>query len=242
MKNAAAGLVLLVSGTAVGLISGLILQLVDPRYTWHLILLLAVLFVSLTISAFVTFRYASREIFLENEQLVEIQSKLESAKRQAFDLLHLLSPHPFIIMGEALKDIEESAKEVWVATPDFFWDYDNEEWKRHIKGNIESGARYIYFFPDTQNLRAKALDLQRDVKGRDVHFFPVPEANFSLLQHETVIYDPLSKQPHGVMGDLQYMRYKKPEEAFDIRLDRQVISNFIEVFKKWLDLYKDKEL
>lgn len=237
MKNKVVGLILLLLGTPVVLISGLIFLLVDPRYTWNLTILVALLFVSLTIAAFITFRYASREIFLENEQLFGIQSNFESIRRQALDLLHLLKPHSFIIMGEELKHIEGSAKEVWVATGDFFWDYDNEEWKQHIKANIEKGKRYIYFFPDTQNLRAKARDLQREFSGRNVRFVPVPEENFSLLQHETVIYDPLSENPQGVMVDLQYMRYRRPEETLDIQLDRQVISNFIEVFKKWLDLY-----
>lgn len=54
----------------------------------------------------------------------------------------------FLAPDDVLKEIERKANEIWVMTPDLYYELQEPEWQRLVYENIERGAQYTYFIQE----------------------------------------------------------------------------------------------
>lgn len=115
--------------------------------------------------------------------------------------------------------IEKSAKEVWVVTPDFLWDFDDEQFHRIVVGNItERGCIYKYIYRDNDENRGKRKEMERHYRqaflkqGKDiqlldeqVQFLAVRPDKF-YWACEQIIFNPLTLEERAIMVDVMDVR------------------------------------
>ena len=72
--------------------------------------------------------------------------------------------------------VEKSAKEVWVVTPDFVWDFDDEEFHRIVVSNVvDRRCKYKYIYYQTEENDAKIKEMirfYRKVYKNDLFLLP----------------------------------------------------------------------
>jgi transcriptional regulator with XRE-family HTH domain len=76
-----------------------------------------------------------------------------------------------LLSDDELEQIETRASDIWIATPDFVWDHDDERWRRTIFDNItKRGIRYYYLFrytPYNETKRRNIIgNLQRELSSQ----------------------------------------------------------------------------
>lgn len=115
--------------------------------------------------------------------------------------------------------VEKNAKEVWVITPDFLWDFDDEQFHRIVVKNIvERECKYKYIYRDTRENRDKKDEMERyyrqafikegkDVQKLDeqVQFLSVRTDKFYWAS-EQIIYNPLTLDERAIMVDIMDVR------------------------------------
>ena len=151
---------------------------------------------------------------------------------------------------EDTSDIEKVADEVWVTTPDFYYDKTDEVYKEIVIRNItENSCAYRYIYPNNRANRffvSGRLNFYADtLKGSSdnvIMFLPMPESDFPWMIEQT-IFNPSSKgqkkerailvNPMGAKGD---------SIKFDIELNVEDRRIFKDVFLHYWEEYQEKIL
>lgn len=117
------------------------------------------------------------------------------------------------------RSIEKKAKEVWVVTPDFMWDYNDMEFRNIVINNVTCRQciyKYI-FLATTENLSKKDEMLRCykkifDEMGKDSHnleeqvqYIPVKPDKF-YWSSEQIIFNPFDLNEKAIMVDVMDVR------------------------------------
>src|ERR1700730_4686837 len=148
-----------------------------------------------------------------------------------------------ILTLDQTKEIERSAKQIWIVTNDFFWDVSSGYFDEVVLPNIRKRKTYKYFYPKgARSLEASALIKQRLGDARGVDFVFVDPEVFGTILFEFALFDPTNdKAVRGIVSDVFGTRFSRPEECLDMLLDqKQVLPRFVSLASRWAMQYRDE--
>lgn len=165
-------------------------------------------------------------LILRDDRLVFVHSKLEK-------LIMNTEQHPNIVTYSEVQRCERGAKEVWIITPDFYWDFIDEEISQLVKTYTESNKEKNYTYVYPVSLQHIADAMKHKFSSQPVKFYPIPDSQFMLLHYEIAIYDPndiYSSYHAGFIADIPH--YRDNSKTFHIKLDsKHALPSYINVFK-----------
>lgn len=144
--------------------------------------------------------------------------------------------------------VEESARLVWILTPDFYWDSSDLEFRKLVRTNVtERDVKYFYLFQQTEDSKERIAEMAAEYEGamgdswRDSVFFAgIPSGSF-LWCAEQVLYDPGDPEAErAILVDTMDGRNK--EHKFDVELGRDRRSEFRRHFQSLWALYSSEPL
>jgi len=154
--------------------------------------------VLLVVSSFLVYWLSHTQAVLRKFQ-EEFQTVLKELRGQVQVFTDI---YMFLTPDDALMEIERKANEIWVMTPNLYYEREDPDWRKLIFENVERGAKYVYFIEKDlemefnrhlseiqQFLLAKNKRIAEDqilVKLLDI-----------IVPTEVVFYDPNSGQPKG---------------------------------------------
>ena len=140
---------------------------------------------------------------------------------------------------EEVAETEGKASEIWIITPDFYWDNEDAEYREKVLVNVNAGKNYRYLFP--KHLMHIAEGLKARFKSKKTHFTPVPDDIFNLLHFEIALYDPedpASLYHRGYIIDIPHIR--NLHKSYDVKLDeKHALPNYIRIFKEFIKRYNE---
>ena len=130
------------------------------------------------------------------------------------------------------RGIERSANEVWIVTPDFYWDFDDAEFRDIVTENIiRRGTVYRYIYrsegeTDTKSHemhRVYALLMQKEAKPAGelknrLQFLPVTVLDF-MWPSEQILFNPFQLEERAILVDA--MDVKDKTRKFNIEFGRR---------------------
>jgi uncharacterized protein DUF4062 len=144
--------------------------------------------------------------------------------------------------------LEESARLVWILTPDFYWDYTDVEFARLVRENVtERGVKYFYLYKEDEGAADRIAEMVAeyeqaagDLWKSSVFFAGIPADNFFWCA-EQVLYNPGHPQlERAILVDTMNGRNK--EHKFDVELGRGRRSEFRRHFQRLWSLYSNQPL
>jgi len=140
-----------------------------------------------------------------------------------------------------LISIEKKASEVWIVSPDLYYDTENDEFKNIVKHNLHKKAKYRYIVPATKSVLKHITKYQKDQTiPKDVAkemFLILPPSEFNPFLNELAIYNPNGKEPIGCLS--VWKDCDKDDEL--IRFDPDFTKELIKSFKAlWLKYKREK--
>jgi len=118
------------------------------------------------------------------------------------------------------REIESNAKEVWIITPDFYWDYIDKDFREIVTKNIERGCIYRYIYLNNRDNKDKVNEMLRQYKlmfrdkGIDEkfilernYFLPIPEDDF-VWSSEQILFNPFDLKEDAIMVDIMDVKDK----------------------------------
>lgn len=110
--------------------------------------------------------------------------------------------YAFLIPDEQLMEIERSAGQVWVMTPDLYYESAEPDWRKVVYENIERGVHYIYFIekrlePKFNQFRTE-LEKFLQAKNNTIATGQIEVIFMDMIvPTEIVFYNPNSDKPMG---------------------------------------------
>lgn len=143
--------------------------------------------------------------------------------------------------------MERQASEVWILTPDLYWDFQDEPYRTLVRNNIvDRRARYRYLFMDTQQNRERVADLTSEYAealGKDVpdlvQFASIPaEAFFWCTEH--VLFNPFTSAECGLVVDI--CKERDRSRKYDVEMGRSKRNVFRSQFERLWSRYASSEI
>jgi len=98
-----------------------------------------------------------------------------------------------------IKDVcklEKKSNEIWVVSPDLYYDCKDTAFRQIVKANISGNTKYRYIVPNTEevqnNLERFCKYNKIDEEKLDEMFLLLPESEFGPFMNELAIYNPRS--------------------------------------------------
>ena len=119
------------------------------------------------------------------------------------------------------RNVERDSAEIWIVTPDFYWDFDDSEFRDIVTANvIGRGCKYRYIFKGTESNIERVNEMYR-VYGMllkqnnttDGHldelvkFLPVKPQDF-FWSSEQILFNPFTLKESAIMVDIMDVRDK----------------------------------
>lgn len=143
-----------------------------------------------------------------------------------------IDKNPYLSCSKELVLIEKKAKEIWVITPDFYWDYEDKVYSSIVKDNIKSGKTYWYIFPKDDIIFPKAVDFKNTFDSKvqkNIHLVPV-KYDFLLFINEIVVYDPNEPNSNYHCGFLTNL-VERGKNSIDIKLkEKKTLPGYKNLF------------
>lgn len=144
---------------------------------------------------------------------------------------------------EYTRQVERSAEEVWILTPNFYWDYADPDFRQLVFSNVvERGASYYYLYSATAENKARVEEMIRSYEGSElgddwtsrVHYAGIPPEHFNWCA-EQALYDPgVPGRERGIIVDAMDERDKMNKT--NIELGRSKRADFRRQFTRlWLE-------
>lgn len=146
------------------------------------------------------------------------------------------------------RGIEKNASEVWIITPDFLWDYDDEQFRSIVVRNItERGCNYKYIYRNSSDNIEKRNEMERYYKqafleqkkdiqqlNEQVQFLPVQPDEF-YWACEQIIFNPLASTERAIMVDVMDVRDRTLKFNIEIGRGKRVVfrNQFISYWNKF---------
>jgi hypothetical protein len=145
---------------------------------------------------------------------------------------------------EYTRQVERSAKVVWILTPNFYWDYTDPDFRRLVYENVTiREVTYYYLYCDSrENMRRveEMVSDYRDALGDDswrarVNYAAIPADEFNWCA-EQAMYDPgYGIREHGIVIDIMDERDKLNKT--NIELGREKRADFRRQFTRLWQLH-----
>ena len=134
--------------------------------------------------------------------------------------------------------LEKKADEVWIVSPDLFYDTENDEFRNIVKHNLHKGKKYRYIVPATTSVSKHLTRYQKDQTiprdQVDEMFLILPCSEFNPFLNELAIYNPNSKEPVACLS--VWKDADKDDEI--ISIDKEMTNTLIKKFKGLWKKYK----
>lgn len=119
------------------------------------------------------------------------------------------------------RGIESNAKEVWVITPDFMWDFDDVQFHQIVVMNVvKRECKYKYIYKATEENKKKHAEMMRKYKTEfkymdkdlsvleeQIQFLEVKPNKF-YWSSEQIIFNPFQRNERAIMVDIMDFRDK----------------------------------
>jgi len=136
-----------------------------------------------------------------------------------------------------LISIEKKAKEVWIVSPDLYYDTENDEFKNIVKHNLHRNAKYRYIVPATKSVMKHITKYQKDQTiPKDVAkemFLILPPTEFNPFLNELAIYNPNGKSPIGCLSVWKECDRDDELICFDPKFTKELIKSFKSLWLKY---------
>jgi transcriptional regulator with XRE-family HTH domain len=104
------------------------------------------------------------------------------------------------------EEVEKRASVIWVATPDFFWMYEDTKWRDIVFNNItKRGTKHYFLYKDSDENRPRVKHLTNRLQSKMgdnwrnlAHYVAASTEEFPGWA-EYVLYDPFGEDPHCIM-------------------------------------------
>lgn len=131
--------------------------------------------------------------------------------------------------------IEKSAKEIWIITPDFLWDFDDKEFHAIVMNNvIDRDCKYKYIYKNSENNNLKRNEMLRlykmyfNKKGKNildlnnqVQFLPVNSSDFN-WSTEQILFNPFSVNEMAIAVDIMDVRDRTLKFNIEFGLNKRI--------------------
>jgi hypothetical protein len=134
---------------------------------------------------------------------------------------------------EYTRQVERSAKVVWILTPNFYWDYADSDFRRIVYENVTiREVTYYYLYCDSIENKRRVTEMVSDYHGAlgdeswraRVHYAAIPADEFNWCA-EQAMYDPgCGIREHGIIIDIMDERDKMNKT--NIELGREKRADF----------------
>jgi len=133
--------------------------------------------------------------------------------------------------------LEKKASEVWIVSPDLFYDTENDVFKNIVKHNLHKGKKYRYIVPATSSVSKHITKYQKDQTiPKDISdemFLILPVSEFNPFLNELAIYNPKSKSPVACLSVWKDADTDDEVIQIDKDMTKHLISKFKSIWKKY---------
>ncbi len=179
------------------------------------------------VSSFFVYWYTHTEGVLK-EVRQQTEATLQELRKQVL-IFHDI--YLFLITDDALKEIERKADEVWIMTPNLYYERVDPSWKTVVFENAEREIPYIYFIEKALEgeFNQHMADIQRFLmtKGKTIGDRQIVAKIVDIvIPTEVVFYNPSSDMPEGFVVT--------PVEGAktNMRMDPQVSNRVLALLKQ----------
>jgi len=152
------------------------------------------------------------------------------------------------------RGVESNAKEIWIITPDFYWDFSDVDFRNIVVNNVIRGCVYRYIYLDNETNRRNVGEMLRSYKllfkkkgiGEEFvlkrsYFVAIKEDDF-VWSSEQILFDPFGLNESAIMVDI--MDIKDKSLKYNIAYGRQkrvtFRRQFILIWNKNTEKEEDK--
>jgi len=136
-----------------------------------------------------------------------------------------------------LKSIEKKADEVWIVSPDLYYDTENDEFKNIVKHNLHRKAKYRYIVPATRSVMKHIAKYQKDQTiPKDIAkemFLILPPTEFNPFLNELAIYNPNGKKPVACLSVWKECNEDDELISYDAKFTKELIKSYKALWKKY---------
>jgi hypothetical protein len=153
--------------------------------------------------------------------------------------------------GHRTKEFESNAKELWIITPDFYWDFTDKDFKDIVVKNVKRGCvyRYIYLDNDRNKRRVKEMirsykllfrenGIDEEMVSKTTYFLPIQDADF-VWSCEQILFNPFGLKEAAIMVDIMEGKEKSPK--YNIAYGSEKRLNFRRQFMFFWNKHTVKE-
>jgi hypothetical protein len=152
------------------------------------------------------------------------------------------------------KEIESNAREVWIITPDFYWDFTDPVFRNIVKNNIIKGCVYRYIYLSNEINNGRVEEMLRSYKllfkkhGVDVkyvlkrnYFLPMKEGDF-VWSSEQILFNPFDLKEEAIMVAIMDVKDKSLKFNIAYGLEKRISfrKQFISIWNKYAEKEEDK--
>lgn len=133
--------------------------------------------------------------------------------------------------------LEKKADEVWIVSPDLYYDTENDVFRNIVKHNLHKGVKYRYIVPATTSVSKHIARYQKDQTiPKDLTnemFLILPESEFNPFLNELAIYNPKSKTPVACLSVWKDADSDDEVIAIDKAMTKVLVTKFKGLWKKY---------
>ncbi len=133
--------------------------------------------------------------------------------------------------------LEKKAEEVWIVSPDLYYDTENDVFRNIVKHNLHKGVKYRYIVPATTSVSKHLRRYQKDQTiPKDLTnemFLILPESEFNPFLNELAIYNPKSQNPTACLSVWKDADSDDEVIAIDKAMTKTLVTKFKGLWKKY---------
>lgn len=131
--------------------------------------------------------------------------------------------------------IEDAAQEVWVVTPNLYYDVENKDFSEIVSVNLEQKTKYKYIVPANKEMGKRIKQYQKkynltDEQVKD-NFLLLPESDFNPFILETGIYNGSKQNCQAFAAPSSSTRSDILEFSSEVALS--MAKHFSDIWKKY---------
>jgi len=142
-----------------------------------------------------------------------------------------------IMKLKALYKLEKNAKEVWIVSPDLYYDTENDEFKNIVTHNLHNNTKYRYIVPNTTSVMKHLNKYQKDQTiPKDLTkemFLLLPPSEFNPFLNELAIYNPNGDKPVACLAVWRDCNESDEVLSFDLDMTKELVKRFRKLWKKY---------